>query len=156
MLTDKHINFAQVILKHQFNNVSGLQSTLIVHRAKRMSSTNTSRMLQVLHCKGCHWVAISTIENFPQVMVYDSSLTVVDQDTQKLLKQLLGTKIDIRVGGQKQEGNVDCGLFAIATCVSLAAGGQPHRFIQEKMRDHLLQCFEKINNYFTIFPRNAE
>ena len=132
MLTDKHINFAQVILKYQFNNVSGLQSTLIVHRAKRMSSINASRMLQVLHCKGCHWVAISTIENFPHIMVYDSSFTFVDQDTQKLLKQLLGTKIDIRVGRQKQEGSVDCGLFAIATCVSLAAGGQPHRFIQEK------------------------
>ena len=113
MLTDKYINFAQAILKHQFKNVSGLQSTLIVHRAKRMSSINASRMLQVLHCKGCHWAAILTFENFPQVMVYDSSFTFVDQDTQKLLKQLLGTKIDIRVGGQKQERSVDCGLFAI-------------------------------------------
>ena len=119
MLTDKHIDFAQAILKYQFNNVSGLQSTLIVHRTKRMSSIDASRMLKVLHCKGCHWVAISTIENFPQVMVYDSSFTFVDQDTQKLLKQLLGTKIDIRVGRQKQEGSVDCGLFAIAIHVCL-------------------------------------
>ena len=38
--------------------------------------------------------------NIPQVMVYDSSFSFVDQDTQKLLKQLLGTKIDIRVGGR--------------------------------------------------------
>lgn len=53
--------------------------------------------------------------------------------TQKLLKQLLGAKINIRVGGQKQEGSVDCGLFAIATCVSLASGGQPHKFLQAKM-----------------------
>ena len=59
-------------------------------------------------------------------------LLLLTQDTQKLSKQLLGTKIDIRVGGQKQEGSIDCGLFVIATCVSLAAGGQPHRFIQEK------------------------
>ena len=109
MLTDKHINFAQAILKHQF--------TLIVHKAKKMSSINASRMLQVLHCRGCHWIAISTIRNFPLVRVYDSTFTFVDQDTQKLLKQLLGARNDIRVGGQKQEGSVDCGLFAIATCV---------------------------------------
>ena len=92
MLTGKHINFAQSILKHQFNNVSELQSTLIVHRAKGMSSINAFRMVQVLDCRGCHWIAISTIENFPQVMVYDSSFIFVDQDTQKLLKQLLGNK----------------------------------------------------------------
>ena len=111
-------------------------------------------MLQILHCRGCHWAAISTIVNFPKVMVYDSTFTFVDHDTQKLLKQLLGTKIDIRVGGQKQEGSVDCGLFAIAICVSLAAGSQAHRFIQAKMRDHLSQCFENIR--FTVFPGNAE
>ena len=106
MLTDKHTNFAQSILKHQFNDVSGLRSTLIVHRAKRMSSINASRMLQVLQCRGCHWIAFSIIENFPQIMVYDSSFSFVDQDTQKLLKQLLGTKIDIRVGGQNRRGEL--------------------------------------------------
>jgi len=129
MLTDKHVNFAQAILKHQFSNASGLHSTLIIHRAKRISSINASRMLQVLHSRGCHWITISTIGIFPQVMVYDSTFTFVDQDTQKLLKKLLGGKIDIQVGGQKQGGSIDCGLFAIATCVSLAGGSQPHKFV---------------------------
>ena len=151
MLTDKHINFALaiLILQHQFN-VTGLQSTLTVHKAKKMSPINACRMLQVLYCRGCHWIAVSTIQNFPQVMVYDSTYTFVDQDTQKLLKQLLGNKIDIRVGGQKQDDSVDCGPFAIATCVSLASGGQLHTFIQAKMRDHLVRCFENMN--FTVFP----
>jgi len=67
---------------------------------------------------------------------------------------LLGGKIDIQVGGQKQGGSIDCGLFAIATCVSLAGGSQPHKFVQAKMRDHLLECFEKTN--FTVFPGNTE
>jgi len=88
MLTDKHINFAQAILKHQFSNVSGLQSTLIIHKANRITSINASRMLQALHSRGCHWIAISTIGIFPQVMVYDSTFTFVDQDTQKLLKKI--------------------------------------------------------------------
>jgi len=78
-----------------------------------MSSINASRILQVLK--------ISTIGIFPQVMAYDSTFTFVDQDTQKLLKRLLGSKIDEQVGGQKIRGNIDCGLFAIATYVSLAA-----------------------------------
>ena len=102
----------------------GCSQLLIVHKAKKMSSIKASRMLQVLYCRECHWVAISTIGNFPQVVVYDSTFTFIDQDTQKLLKQLLGAKIDIQIGGQKQEGSVDCGPFVIATCVSLATGGQ--------------------------------
>jgi len=86
-------------------------------------------------------------------MVDDSNFTFIDQDTHKLLKQLLGAKIDIQVGRQTQEGSVDCKLFVIDTCVSLATGDQPHKFIQAKMRNHLLQCFEKIN--FTVFPGNT-
>ena len=41
---------------------------------------------------------------------------------------------------------VDCGLFAIATCVSLASSGiLPKKFDQSKMRGHLVECFENLN-----------
>ena len=49
-----------------------------------------------------------------------------------------------------QDGTADCGLFAIATSVSLATGSQPKDFIQQSMRDHLLLCFE--NFTLSTFP----
>ena len=42
----------------------------------------------------------------------------------KILKQMFGVKVVVQVGeGPKQEGTADCGLFAIAGCVSLASIG---------------------------------
>ena len=54
-LTDKHVNYAQALLRHQFtNNVTGLQSTLLQYKPliKKWDED-----LQIIHCHGCHWVA---------------------------------------------------------------------------------------------------
>ena len=60
---------------------------------------------------------------------------------------MFGVKADVQVGeGPKQDGTADCGLFAIATCVSLASSGiLPKKFDQSKMREHLVECFENLN-----------
>ena len=64
---------------------------------------------------------------------------------------MLGFKVVIELGsGPKQDGTTDCGLYAIATSVSLATGSQPKDFIQPSMRDHLLLCFE--NFTLSTFP----
>ena len=70
-----------------------------------------------------------------------------DEGTMKILKQMFGVKVEVQVGeGPKQDGTTDCGLFAIATCVSLANGGIiPKKFDQSKMREHLVECFENFN-----------
>ena len=53
----------------------------------------------------------------------------VDQATLDTMKQLFGD-ISVKVaGGPKQEGVTDCGLFAIATCVSLVNGQQPDNYL---------------------------
>ena len=47
-----------------------------------------------------------------------------------MLKDLLGSAVDIQMGKmQKQIGATDCGLFAIACCVSLANGKDPGEFM---------------------------
>ena len=45
---------------------------------------------------------------------------------------------------QKQLGTDDCGAFAIAAATAIAFGINPSsvHFQQEKMRSHLLACFE--------------
>ena len=71
--------------------------------------------------------------------------------TVAILKQMLGPRVTVELeSGPKQDGTADCGLFAIATCVSLATGEKPKQFIQRSMRDHLVLCFESFN--FTMFP----
>jgi len=42
----------------------------------------------------------------------------------------------------KQQGETDCGVFAVAVCTCLAFGGKMV-VCQDRMRDHLLKCFEK-------------
>ena len=45
---------------------------------------------------------------------------------------------------EKQVGTSDCGLFAIAAATSLCLGLLPQncKWKQEKMREHLIRCFE--------------
>ena len=153
MLTDKHINFAQALLCRKFKSVAGFQSTLTLHKAKRISTKNAPRFLQIIHCRGCHWIVASTVGTYPKALVYDSLYTSIDKETLALLKQILGAKVSIELGNRpKQNGTADCGLFAIATCVSIATGNQPKNYIQQSMHNHLLVCFESFT--FTEFPCN--
>jgi len=60
--------------------------------------------------------------------------STVDARISSVLKDLLGSTIDIQMGKmQKEVGATDCGLFAIATCASLASGKEPGEFVQDKL-----------------------
>ena len=151
MLTDKHINFAQEILKMQFHNLKGLQSTLVLSKHQKLPAT--SQYLQIVHCRGNHWIVVSNIHSSPKVLqVFDSLYSSVDGMTMKLLIKLFGEGVIIEMGNcPLQNGTADCGVFAIATCVALANHRQPEKkVVQEKMRDHLVKCFENFS--LTAFP----
>ena len=79
--------------------------------------------------------------------MYNSLYSSIDEATEKILKQIFGAKADIEVrNGPKQDGTTDCGLFVIATCISLASDGiLPTKFNQSAMRKHLVECFEKLS-----------
>ena len=117
MLTDKHINFAQGLLCRKFKSVAGFQSTLTLHKAKRISTKKAPRFLQIIYCRGCHWIVASTVGTYPKALVYDSLYTSIDKETLTILKQILGAKVSIELGNRpKQNGTADCELFVIATC----------------------------------------
>ena len=114
-MTDKHIYFAQKLLSRKFR-VNGLQSTLTLTKSKRLTTKSASNALQILHCKGCHWIAAFTVNTYPKLAVYDSLYSSIDEATVKILKQMFGAKVEVEVrDGPKQDGTSDCGLFAIAT-----------------------------------------
>jgi len=56
---------------------------------------------------------------------------------------------------QLQQNNSDCGLFAIATALTVALGKDPSFVIfdQSSMREHLKKCFEqqKLTEYPNVY-----
>ena len=86
----------------------------------------------------------------PKVLLFDSLYSSVDEETMKLVTSLFGTN-SIEMGECPQQyGATDCGLFSIAVCVALANKQQPGPFAQEKMRAHLVTCFDNLS--LTPFP----
>ena len=101
-LNDKHINYAQTILKCQFS-IKGLQSTLL-----QASSTPRVNELQIVHVRGNHWITTSTILSKPNaVSIYDSLYNSVDEKSLKIIQQLFGVKEVHVVPVQKQQGFSD-------------------------------------------------
>lgn len=149
-LTDKHVNFAQELLKTQFKNVGGLRPTYLLSTLENAPYQRTS-VLQMLHCRDNHWITAASESDSPSVRVFDSVFLTLDGVTTNLLRQLFGPNTAICVEeSRKQHGGSDCGLYAIATITSLANGCEPGCFIQDEMRAHLVKCFEKL--HLTVFP----
>lgn len=159
--TDLHINAAQKILKIQFPEINGLESTLYQMKEKYLTEDSTKNKIQIIHCaERNHWIVATNVgcegKDLLVVKVYDSIFHSVDTETRKVIINSFQTsdaKIDIRViGSQKQKGDHDCGLFAIGHATSIAFGHKPEKQIykQERMRAHLVNCFHK--QTFSLFP----
>lgn len=88
-----------------------------------------------------------------EVDIYDSIYFTVDHDILKLIYGIYGPNVTVTVkNGPKQVGTKECGLYAIATAVLLADGGDTANitFDQSSMRRHLLESFQSYN--LTSFP----
>lgn len=159
MLTDLEINFAQKILKSQFPEIHGLHLTLLQSKINENKGPSNDK-LQIVHCKERHhWITVTTIgcdEGIVKVFdsVYctldDSSTTIILNMFQNKTKQPLKIKV---IRPQKQIGEKDCGMFAIAFATSLAFDHKAARlkYDQNKMRRHLANCFE--GKKLTVFPK---
>ena len=124
-LNDKHINFAQALIKKKFGSLSGLHSTLTVSQLQTPMLSENVQVLQNLHIGGDHWVVASNINcSNGEVNLYDSLYSVASAPTQMLLRKVFGNVKIILPQCAKQRGSYDCGLFAIAFCTALAHGVQ--------------------------------
>ena len=140
-LTDVHINAAQKLILYQFPVFQGLKNTLIIDSIGFW----TNNYLQILHCRSCHWITVSTIGCQPnEVNVYDSLYTNVDDGTKRQVEKVFRSSVKFNLPSvQKQVGMTDCGLFAIAFATSLAFGSASVSFKQDSLRLHLQKCFEE-------------
>ena len=146
-LTDLHVDFAQEILRGQFPSIFGLRSIHLPSTSsyKMPKLSRNSVFLQIVHSRGNHWITISAIGLASSVKVYDSFYSTIDEETKKLCAKLFGVDRKIEIGAcTQQEGYIDCGVHAIATCTAIAHG-KPPIFSREGMRDHLISCFERLS-----------
>ena len=157
-LTDVEITFAQQLLKAQFKNIRGLESTLLQQKSSSLSKDSIQNRIQILFCKERkHWIMATTI-NCPQneVKVYDSLFQYLDRESIQLVEILFqcdGIDSQIKMSQcRKQMGAKDCGVFAIAFATAIAHGLNPSRqnFNQQAMRGHLVDCFN--SKLLTPFP----
>ena len=157
-LSDVHIGFAQDLLKSQFENINGLECTLLQSKNSLLTEHTAVNRLQIFHDRGDHWITASNMNVEPGlVVVYDSVYCRLDPVTKDAIVKKFqfdsSKPPDVKlVKFGKQKGSSDCGLFAIAAATAAAFGQEPStlKFIQEKMRTHLVTCFQ--NQKMSPFP----
>ena len=153
-LTDMHINAAQKILSQQFPSFSGFDSTL----KQRCIGKWIDNYIQILFCRGCHWITVSTVGcKEGDINIFDSLYCEVDVASKKAIADVYpSSDISFNVPNMPMQLGVDdCGLYAIAFATALAVNYDPatlyaKKFKQNEMRTHLISCLQ--NNYFIDFP----
>ena len=156
-LNDKHISAAQLLLLHQFQATVGLQNTLSLD--KIAAHKKITHGLQIIHDRKNHWIVASNFTRKDNVVeIHDSIYKTVNMKTRTLVSNLFqpypGKRPVVQIVNkkQKQTGNKDCGLFAIATATAMLFGHNAATvyFNQKLMREHLARCFE--GQHVTPFP----
>lgn len=149
-LSDKHMSAAANLLKIQFPESQGFQSTITETLAPAMSDPYYQ-----FHFYNSHWCA-SWIRD-GTVSLCNSLLNTQAELPEPLciqLQQLYGQQAKSMnvLPVQQQKGGTDCGCFAIAFAVSAILGENlsHHIYKQAKMREHLAMCFEQ--GFFVPFP----
>ncbi|XP_035694654.1 polycystic kidney disease protein 1-like 2 [Branchiostoma floridae] len=158
MLTDDHIQAAQMLLRRQYPALQGLEGPA-VGLCEDGFAKMTGNGLQIHHNGSQHWVLSSCTDG--QVRLYDSLGVAMTPSLQIQLYQSYAAFADqarnvltvISPDVQRQGNVFDCGLFAIAWAVDIAEGQDVSRvaYDDRKMRSHLETCFKQ--GKLTPFPR---
>lgn len=146
-LNDHHINFAQYLLRRQFESLPGLLLTLLQVKKQKAKIVGGIQIIYLgyrLH--QCIASNISCAKN--DVKIYDSVFSSLDLETQSICINLFDNAKKSKLTYepvQKEEGGDDCGVFSIAFAIALAHGVNPVsvHFVQSHMHQHLLQCYEQ-------------
>ena len=145
----KYGNACQAFLKSQFPTILGFCSTLNIPGSS-LDHWVPKNYMQIIHCRGNHWVTVTTLGCCEEVTVYNSLYTDVDPVTRSVIAGVFKCS-HIRCViplVKKQCGWKDCGLYATAYATYLAysnnrSGLSARHFHQNKLRDHFLNCLEQ-------------
>ena len=126
-LTDKHINFAQALIKKQFKNIYGLALTFLFSAYRGATFSADHPALQIVHTRGNHWIVAACDGSSSKIFVYDTLFRDLSLDTKQLITKMFGVlQVEVVRDIQKQKGGKDCGVFAIVICTALAYHYRAH------------------------------
>ena len=83
-LTDKHINFAQALIKKQFNNIYGLTLAFRFSASRGATFSADHPALQIVHTGDSHWIVATSDGSSSKIFVYDTFYSDVTLDTKQL------------------------------------------------------------------------
>ena len=160
-LSDAVVNASQNLLKKSYPRIGGLQPTTL--GVISQFNVQKTKFVQILHIRNNHWITVSNIRccEPARIQVFDSMLNkdLPSQAISQIAAIMCVKDPNIFlefVPVQQQDGDSDCGVFAIAFATSLCAGSNPaeYTYRQDKLRDHLRQCLEE--KKVTEFPSQAQ
>ena len=115
-LKDKHVNLAQMLLKHQFPK---LHATLLQHKE---SLKKVTIGVQIIHIN-YHWLTVAKFYPDEPLKVYDSIHFSLTNEIKYILNNIFEFSEIRIVTMQKQKENNICGLYcAIAASTAIAHG----------------------------------
>ena len=155
-MDDVIVTAFQFLLREQFPHMKGLQPPSL-GVSLTMNPLGSHEFVQVINIGDLHWATISTVGcHLSTVKVFDSLHWKLNDNNLKLVAGLMQSqdnKINIEyVDVQKQTGTSDCGFFALAFATSICYSQDPEKltYKQDKMREHIFNCFQE--NCCTPFP----
>ena len=97
MLNDVIINAAQVILKVQFTNILGFQSTLLLKKEQpRYQSEKV--YIQMIFKRESYWlVASNALAKRGQIIVYNFIFDSIHKNTKEIIENLFGPSVTPRL-----------------------------------------------------------
>ena len=86
--------------------------------------------------------------------MYETIHDEIDSSTMTLLSSMFEEHVNVSIVPQvqKQQGDVDCGVFSIAIAISLLhdLSPGPYWYKQSSLQPHFISCFQ--NKAMTPFP----
>lgn len=177
-LGSKHILAVCNIVKNQFPNIHGLQdpenAPVLLHISKGKKKQtwlypnqfvkNKSPCAQIHHNGSDHWVLSIKPDDSDKIYILDSSMWSSMTDSLEIqLSSLYGlTNSNITVTAPRVQtqtaGLGNCGIFAVANliefCANLYVGDTVIEFVEDEMRNHLIDCLER--SIFSPFPKKTK
>lgn len=152
LLTAIHISAANSLLQKSFPFQNGLQDSHYLSEKNEWNS-NPQDFVQIIFIKPNHWACLSNkFSSGNTFELFDSKHTTPSEDNSiikqacLIAKSLMFSSITVNViDVTRQVGEADCGLFAVSMAIDLCCGTDPfvQQVIQDQMRTHLLDCFER-------------
>ena len=134
-LTDKHVNYAQSLLRSQFPHIDGWRETLLLHKVQR----KIKKGLQIVFTRGNHLIIMSTLFG-SGIEFFDSLYTAVDKETKQVIFEGFETEHKPKLKMPKMSQQKGSNDWCVRHCYRNSAFGLASIQLQQSlMREHLLK-----------------